>query len=943
MRYKLFFSISILSLIAIQSFAQAYLTMPYLEKAKEQEITFYDVQQAFYNWTNSSRTDLIKGTKRFKRWEWFYEPRVYPTGRMPDPNINYTEWQKKHSGRTYSNKNYYRNKTSNWISISPSEVPPAVDEQDIIGMGRINCIEFHPSNPDIIWIGASQGGLWKTTDGGSSWICLTDNLPLNRISDIEVDPSNPDIIYLATGDIEYFGLNVLASGYQTIYGLGIFKTIDGGINWLPLGLDLAFTDLDNSLLRRIFVNPNNPDELIAAGLSGILKSFDGGLNWQSVYDDKVIDLDKNPLRDSTLYATTLYIPNVGGANKILKSVDFGNTWDTLNTSIIPSQNHILRSELEIAPSDTSIVYVLTCGLNEGFYAMFKSTDAGNSWFAVAARDTAGFNGASPVANILGWADGGYFNNPLLPPDEGGQGTYDLTLVIDPYNADNIYTGGVNMWGSNDGGITWSFSSMWLNVFGESIHADQHCSRINPLTGELFQSNDGGIYKTSNIQLGNIDTIVNCVNIFTMEIIPDCYTLPTEWTNISNGIHITEYYRIATCRNYPGVIIGGTQDNGTFMMRDGNWQNIYGGDGMDAMIDHYDPDILYVTNQGGALSKSIDGGLSFTSGLEEPITNAGEIGNWVTPYVMHPQESNILYTAFQNVWKSIDSGNSWTKISSFGTAGSSGSHTLNVLTLAPSNPDYIYTSRPGSLFRTKNGGDTWENISVNLPLSDVVIMSCVVADNDPESVWVSFNGYDDGIKVFYSTDAGDTWENISGNLPNVSANALIYQFGTINGVNHALYVGTDIGIYYTNDSIQQTVEKWIEYSQGLPNVIVSDMEIQYGSQKLYAATYGRGLWESDLYSPSVIAGIVPVDKPEFSISVYPNPTSNLVSIKVANSEPGDITVQLFSLLGVKLLEYTNQISGSFTKEFDISHLTNGTYLMRVSLGNSDYSYRVVKLD
>ncbi len=943
MKNKLFLLIFILSSLTIQSVAQVYLTKPYLEKAKEQTITFYDVQQAFYNWTNSTRADLQKGTKRFKRWEWFYEPRVYPTGKMPNPNINFIEWQKEHSKSTSFNKNAYQSKTSNWLSISPNEVPIPVDDQNIIGMGRINCIEFHPSDPDIIWIGASQGGLWKTTDGGATWVCLTDNLPLNRISDIEVDPSNPDVIYLATGDIEYFGLNVLAYGYETIYGLGIYKTTDGGINWSPLGLDFSFTDLDNTLLRRIFVNPNNPEELVVAGISGILKSFDGGLNWTSVYSDMIIDLDKNPLRDSTLYATGLYIPNVGGVNNILKSTDFGNTWDTLNTAIIPSQNHVLRSELEIAPSDTSVIYVLSCGLNEGFYAMFKSIDAGNSWFAVAARDTSGFSLSSPTANILGWADGGYFNNPLLPPDEGGQGTYDLTLVIDPLNADNIYTGGVNMWGSNDGGLTWSFASMWLNIFGASVHADQHCSQINPQTGELFQANDGGIYKTSNIQLGNIDTIVNCVNIFTMEIIPDCYSLPTDWTDISNGIHISEYYRIATCRNYPGIIIGGTQDNGTFMMRDGNWQNIYGGDGMDAMIDHYDPDILYVTNQSGALSKSIDGGLSFTPGLEEPITNSGEIGNWVTPYVMHPQESNIIYTAFQNVWKSIDGGVSWTKISNIGTAGSSGSNTFNVLALAPSNPDYIFAARPGALFRTKDGGNTWETLSANLPLNDVVIMSLVVADNDPESIWVSFNGYEDGVKVFYSSDAGDTWENISGNLPNVSANTLIYQFGTINGVNHALYVGTDIGIYYTNDSTQQTAVKWVDYSQGLPNVIVSDLEIQYGSQKLYAATYGRGLWESDLFSPSVIAGIIPVDKPEFSLTVYPNPATNLLKVKIKNAEPGDVKIQMFSLLGVKLVEYDKQISGSFNEEFDISHFNNGTYLLKLTLGNIDYSYRVIKVE
>ena len=943
MNRSLIFVIIIISILSTRAIGQTFLTKSYLETNLQQERTFYDVQQAFYNWVDTRNLDSIRGTKRFKRWEWFYEPRVYPTGEMPNPNINYIEWRKANLRNGDINWNNTTEKTSNWVSISPNEVPPTTDEINITGMGRINCVEFHPTNPFIIWIGASQGGLWKTTDGGSSWVCLTDNLPLNRISDIEVDPSNPDIIYLATGDIEYFGLNVLAGGFQSIYGLGIYKTTDGGINWSPLGLDFSFTELDNTLLRRIFVNPDNSNELITAGIAGILKSYNGGIDWVTIYNDMVIDLDKNPFRDSTLYATGLFIPNVGGANRILKSVDFGNTWDTLNTMIIPTQNHILRSELEISPSDTSVLYVLSCGLNEGFYALFKSIDAGNNWFAVAARDTSDFNGASQIANVLGWADGGYFNNPLLPPDEGGQGTYDLTLVIDPNNADIIYTGGVNMWGSNDGGTTWSFASMWLNIFGESIHADQHCSKYNPLTGELFQTNDGGIYKTNNIQLGNIDTIVNCVNIFTMEIIPNCYTMPTIWTNLSNGIHITEYYRIATCKNYPNIIIGGTQDNGSFMLRNGIWQNIYGGDGMNAMIDHYDPDILYVTNQRGTLNKSTDGGLSFTAGIEEPITNTGEIGNWVTPYIMHPQESNIIFTAFQNIWRSNNGGDSWTKISSIGTAGSSGTRTFNVLTVAPSNPDYIFAARPGALFRTKDGGNTWDNLSNNLPLNDMVIMSLVVADNNSDLLWVAFNGYEDGQKVYQSIDAGDTWENISGYLPNVSANSLAFQFGTINGVNHALYVGTDIGIYYTNDSIQQTPNKWADYSQGLPNVIVTDLEIQYGSQKLYSATYGRGLWESDLYSPSIVDGIEPIDKPEFMLSVYPNPTNTNVTVNISNSESGILIIQIFSLLGTKLLEYNSEISNSFNNNFDISHFQAGTYLLRVSIGNSDYSYRIIKMD
>ncbi|MEA3446428.1 MAG: hypothetical protein U9R19_17070, partial [Bacteroidota bacterium] len=559
---------------------------------------------------------------------------------------------------------------------------------------------------------------------------------------------------------------------------------------------------------------------------GIYKSNDGGVIWVQVYSDMIIDFDMNPLNPNTIFATGLYIPNVGGVNRILRTRDFGSTWDTLNTSVIPAQNQILRMELSIAPSDTSIVYAISCGLNEGFYALFKTEDSGDNWFAVAARDTTNFPGASQAPNMLGWFDGGFYNSPLIPPDESGQGTYDLSLIVDPVDADKLYSGGINMWASYNGGESWNILSFWTASLGQSLHADQHYSNYNNLNGSFYQSCDGGIYKTNVLKIGSMDSIVACIDLITLDIIPGCYNLPTNWINISHGLHITEYYRIGLCKTDPNIVVGGTQDNGTFMYRNGIWKHIYGGDGMEAMVHHTNPDIIYVTNQRGGLNRSADGGLTFDIDLEAPISNSGELAFWVTPYKMNIENPEIIYTAFQNVWKSIDAGYNWEKISTFGTAGSSGTKTCNVLELAPSNPDYIYAARPGALFITKNGGTSWNEISAGLPLSNLVIMSVCIADNDPENIWVSLNGYINGEKVYHSIDAGTSWQNISGFLPNVAANTLAYQSGTIDGVEHAIYVGSDIGIFYTNDSIQQTADKWLYYSEGLPNVVVSELEIQY---------------------------------------------------------------------------------------------------------------------
>ena len=264
-----------------------------------------------------------------------------------------------------------------------------------------------------------------------------------------------------------------------------------------------------------------------------------------------------------------------------------------------------------------------------------------------------------------------------------------------------------------------------------------------------------------------------------------------------------------------------------------------------------------------------------------------------------------------------------------------------LKIAPSDPNYIYASVTGAVFLTKDGGANWSAISMQLPTGQVVPTSICIADNDPENVWISFNGYHDGEKVYHSTDAGQNWENISGILPNVAANTLAYQVGTIDGVEHAVYVGTDIGVFYTNDSIQQTPDKWILFSEGLPNVLVAELEIQYGSQKLYAATYGRGIWESSLYSPSVIEGIEPVSETDFVLTVYPNPTSDEFSITLGGIGYHEVEIGLLTLHGQKVLYEKFIDNGAFTKTVNIEDLPPSVYLLQIHIGNSDYTHRIIK--
>ncbi len=908
---------------------------PYLDSLKSNtELNFYDYQKAVDKYLSERSNRQVKGLKQYRRWEWFWDARLYPHGNFPDAFHSYNEWLKM-------DKSFHEVKATDqnadWVSYSPATVPGSSDELQTTGMGRINCLEFHPTDTNTLWIGSSSGGVWKTMDNGQNWICITDNLPIQRISAIEVDPLAPDTMYIATGDIEYFKLSSLANGFNSQYGIGVFKTHNGGVTWEPTGLNFQLWDEASSLIRGIKINPNNRNELIAVGIGGIFKSSDAGDNWVKIIDQAFIDFDMANDSASTLYATGVYIELTNSINQILKSEDFGTSWDTLATSI-PAQNEVLRTEMCIAPSDSSILYALTCSNNRGFYALYKSIDAGIGWTVVAAKDTIGITASAKAPNILGWSDGGYFENPLLPSDEGGQGTYDLTLAIDPIDPNKIYTGGINMWGSEDGGLSWSFISYWQTNFGSSLHADQHYSSFHPLSGDFFQANDGGLSKTENIRIGNIDTVINCINLFTLELEQNCYELPTVWQNLSNGIHITEYYRLGLSKSEVDMVSGGSQDNGTYLLRNGLWLNIFGGDGMETIIHPENPDIIYVTTQNGSLHKTIDGGTTFSSGLEAEIDGSGENSEWVTPFVMDPVDYETIYAGYQNIWKSTNGGSNWEKISNWGL----GTATIKTIEVAPDNPDVIYCSKKGYLFRTVDAGITWTNISAGLPLDSVIVLSIAVADTLESKLWVSCSGFSADKKIFVSEDYGDTWENISGLLPNVSMNSIIYQKETLGSVTNAIYVGSDLGVFYSNDSIQATNNKWIAFNEGMPAVPVNELEVHYGNQKLYAASYGRGLWKGNLFSPSQVENIEAVQNYDFSISIYPNPITDKVTLDLYLRGTQEAFIEIYDSSGRLKYREAKDVNRHLLHAISLNTLAPGTYMLKVVLEDSHITKRIIKL-
>ncbi len=654
-----------------------------------------------------------------------------------------------------------------------------------------------------------NAGQWVPL-GPFSWQTTSYNPGIGRVNTVVVDPNDTMKVYVGS-----------PSG-------GFWKSVDGGITYTCSTDELATIGVSS-----IAIDPNNSN-IIYIGTGdcdagdtytiGVLKSVDGGNSWtpsgmgyQPIQGKTIHRLMFQPGSSSVLYAAT----NDG----IYKSIDAGGTWSlklntyirdmkfkpgtpatiyaagnwfyktndggdhwTLITTGLPSGNNLNRLSIAVTPANSSMVYLIgSSGANSGFYGLYVSTNSGASFVT-----------RSTTPNVLGYsADGS---------DTGGQGWYSLTIAVSPTDVNRIYVGGVNIWQSNDGGIAWHIITHWVynpNGIYPYVHADQHYMGF--YGNSMFVGCDGGFFKSTD--LGNT------------------------WTDLSRGLAITQFYRLGGTPQNANMLMAGAQDNGCNHMVNNVWTHTVGADGMECAIDPTNSDTLYSESQGGGMNKSTNGGANW-HGIAPP-NNGG--GSWITPYMLDPNNSQTLYAGFVNLWKSLDAGTTWDSISTFNYVGQ-----ITAFNIAPSNSNYIYVYRNDTLYKTTDGGANWTNISAGSPVPWLYMTSIAISNNDPNHVWITFSGYSQGYKIYGTNDGGATWYNYSGNLPNIPVNCIIYQNNSYDG----LYIGTDIGIFYKDNNLAN----WQPFFNGLPNVIVDELEIHYPTNKIRAATYGRGIWESGLYVP-----------------------------------------------------------------------------------------------
>jgi photosystem II stability/assembly factor-like uncharacterized protein len=681
--------------------------------------------------------------------------------------------------------------------------------------GRISAVVCHPTNPDLYFVSGADGGVWRTTDGGGTWTPLTDNMPTQAIGALAMDPTNPSILYAGTGEAVFAN--------HSRYGLGLYKSLDGGDTWQHL----AESTFAGRCFSKIIVSPQNPGIVYAsitqaggfpqraaaknhpqaAGPRGVFRSADGGHTWAllpNLPDLCITDLAMDPQNPSTLYAAVGYIFG-DERNGIYKTTDAGQTW-VKQAEGLPLET-FGRISLAVAPSLPSRVYALitrpasATGGGASARGAYRSDDGGESWVRI--------------------GDG---------PDQSSYGWYLSVVRVHPANPDIVFMGGLSLIRRNASGIAWSVVT--------PPHVDQHAIAFDA-AGRLIAGCDGGVYRSTN--------------------------LGGSWQSLNAGLGTIQFYAgLSTHPTDEAVIFGGTQDNGSNLRTGASlqWQHVAGGDGGWTQIDQTNPLRMFAEWQGtGNIMRSTNGGQSF-SAIGGGITGRN---CFLPPYLIDPSNPQHMLYATERIFRSTTGGGNWTAISPDLTAGAGA---IRSLAMAPAHPDVVYAAtNDGRFLSSQDGG-----VNFTLRLEDLrgwprVMREIFVDPGHPGTVYLAGANFghppEFPPRIRRSRDLGQSWERLDATFPEIPVNVLAvdtrWQLPVI-------FAGTDAGLYRSRDDGRT----WRRYGQGLPAACIIDIELDIPRRRLVLGTQGRGAWEAPLifcYADLNDDGAVNVDDFTTFINLY----------------------------------------------------------------------------
>ncbi|NND25219.1 MAG: glycosyl hydrolase [Flavobacteriaceae bacterium] len=754
--------------------------------------------------------------------------------------------------------------------------------------GRVVDLDVNPDDPTEFYVGYASGGVWHTTNNGTTFVPILDNSPTQNVGDIAVHwPSRT--ILVGTGEN-----NASRSSYA---GIGILKTNNNGETWTNIGL------MDSHHIGRILINPNNPDEIVVGVTGhlyspnqerGVYKSTDGGKTWsQKLFIDNmsgIIDIQHAPNNYNVMFASSWTkdrkawnFSGNGNNSGIYKSTDAGETWTKVSTpsSGFPTGEGVGR--IGLALYNDTIIYAIHDsqfrrpsnargngrgqGLTKDDFknmsvdAFLKLDDKqlGNflknngfqeKYRADNVKQMVRNGSVKPVdlAKYLEDANSMLFDTPVVGAEvykstDGGAtwvkthddyldgiyfsyGYYFGHIYVSSANQDHIYIYGVPILKSKDGGKSYS------SISAENVHADHHALWINPKDPDhLINGNDGGVNIT--------------------------YDDGENWIK-NNSPSVGQFYAIAVDNENPYNVYGGLQDNGVWVgphnAREDKswhqrgqypWEGIMGGDGMQIEVDDRDANIVYTGFQFGnyyRLNRETGERLRFD--IKHELGETPYRFNWQTPILLSPHNQDIVYFGGNKLLRSMNQGTSWEAISDdLTTGGKKGNVAYGTITSISESPfqfGLIYTgSDDGYIHITKNGGGSWERISNILP-QDLWVSRIIASKHKKERVYAALNGYrwdDFEVYLYMSDNYGKSWTSISSNIPMSPVNVIKEDPENEN----VLYVGTDNGAYVSFNK----GKSWEIFSHGLTNVAFHDLVIQEREKHLLLGTHGRSIYKADI--------------------------------------------------------------------------------------------------
>ena len=821
-----------------------------------------------------------------------------------------------------TNSNIYYWGTRSGIIFKSIDAGATWNQLADTGNGYVNKILIHPLNSNKMFCASQYDGIYKSTDAGLTWAII--HADATTGFDIEFKPDDTNTIYASgnllfksiDGGATFDKLNTADNSIQ----FWTQEYVSGTTNW-----EKAAANQNNSVVPKsgdklaIFFQSDfskpitkliSPKLDMSSSVAPELKFSFTNVNWdgdidvlkvlyKTSIDEAWIELAEYTEEVLAWQDVTLVLPNPtadyyiafeGKSNYArgltLDDISVEDTVlgvlysDNFDSDSVDNSFSTGAKMIGVSAANPDIVYVLeeSGGSFGGFY---KSTDSGANFVK------------------LDHTNKNYFGYSSNANDNRGQAPRDMDVIVNPNDANDVHIAGILSWRSVDGGASFNITSQWVpqNAENQNIgycHADIDMMIYH--NDKIYVGSDGGIFAANDP-----------LNVSS-----------TYYTDLSAGLGIRQFYKIGISQTDPVIVSGGSQDNGTSAYRaDGIWYDWLGADGMETFIDHSNPNILYGTSQYGSLYKSLNQGQNYF-GLPSPEDKEG---SWVTPFEQDPQVATTIYTGYDEVYKSEAGGENVDNLRSWVSISQNFENNLNHLKIAASNRNIMYAALGENLYKTEDGGlsGDW------MPLTGFSgnINAIAIHPSDPAKIAIAVNSSE---KVYISNDGGINWVSKLYDLPDFSALALVWD---VTYGENILYLGMNYGVYYLRDKDLS----WSSYDVNLPNVQVNELEINTADSHLYAATYGRGLWRVDLFSPSSL-GVE--ELPVFNFKITPNPTTGVFNLNLNSNEL--VILKIYDTLG-KLVFYEKNRDLTQNSQINLA-LPKGLYFLKVNIGNNVIAKKLI---